>query len=74
MAVAKEDIKEGWYWVRNREERKLFIVHVSLEPTFETMDSTALKVFHHGWEFPTEISEVIRTCDFIARIEPPEGL
>lgn len=60
--------------MRNREERKPFIVHVSPDPTFETMDSTALKVFHHGWEFSTDISEVIRACDFLARIEPPEGL
>ena len=74
MAIAKEDIREGWYWVRNRTERKPFIVHVSLELTLETTDSQALKVFHHGWEFPTEISDVIRTCDFIARIEPPEDV
>jgi hypothetical protein len=74
MAIAREDIKPGWYWIQNRLERKLFVVKVAPDPTFETIDSVALIVWHHGWEFETDLSEALGVCDFIARIEPPEGV
>jgi hypothetical protein len=68
MAIDKEDIKEGWYWVRNR-ERPLGLSIVRIVDTFGSISA-----FYHGWDTCSSIHEAIGKCDFIARVEPPEGV
>ena len=72
MSIAKEDIKPGWYWVLDRKDGELSIVRVA---TFEiAIDDPETVVMHHGWEFSDKVDTAVEGFDFIARIEPPDGL
>jgi hypothetical protein len=72
MAIAKEDIKEGHYWVRSRKNSELSIVLVA---TYEIeIDNPETRVMHHGWEVPNTIDDAVEEFDFLMRIEPPEGV
>ncbi|MEA2896130.1 MAG: hypothetical protein QOJ84_1745 [Bradyrhizobium sp.] len=71
MPIAKEDIKPGWYWVLSRKDGGLSIVDVA---TFESMiDKPETVVMHHGWDWE-KVDAAVEGFDFIARIEPPDGL
>jgi hypothetical protein len=71
MAIAREDIKPGWYWVLNRKDGELSIACVA---TFESMiDDPETVVMHHGWDWE-RVDAAVEGFDLIARIEPPEGL
>jgi hypothetical protein len=71
MSIAKEDIERGWYWVLNRKNGELSIVSVA---TFEiTIDDPETVVMHHGWDWE-KVDTAVEEFDFIARIEPPDGL
>jgi hypothetical protein len=71
MSIAKEDIKPGWYWVLSRKDGELSIVSVA---TFESMiDNPETVVMHHGWDWE-KVDNAVEEFDFIARIDPPEGL
>jgi hypothetical protein len=68
MAIAKEDIKEGFYWVLDRSDRTLDIVSVTPH------QSRGLCV---GWlksAYTDYLSAAVQEVDFVARIEPPEGM
>jgi hypothetical protein len=72
MSIAKGDIKQGWYWVLNRKDGKLSIVCVKM---FEIeIEDPETVVMHHGWEFSDKVNTAVEKFDFIARIEPPDGL
>jgi hypothetical protein len=72
MSIAKEDIKPGWYWVLSRKDGELSIVCVE---TFDIeIDDPETVVMHHGWEFSEKVDAAVENFDFIARIEPPDGL
>jgi hypothetical protein len=70
MSIAREDIKPGWYWVLDRKRGGLSIVCVT---TIE-IDDPETVVMHHGWEFSDKVDAALEKFDFVARIEPPEGL
>jgi hypothetical protein len=66
MAIAKEDIKEGWYWLRSRDTGVLSVVQVG------TLGEK-LVVMHSRWT--ASLDDVATDdFDFVARIEPPEGV
>jgi hypothetical protein len=72
MAIAKEDIKEGFYWVRSRKDdwardRKNGELSIVLIAKW----SQGLVVLHPGYEVEDDDFELL---DFIVRIEPPEGV
>ena len=72
MSIAKEDIKPGWYWVLNCKRGELSIVCVA---TVEiVIDDPETVVMQHGWEFSDNVGAAVEKFDFIARIEPPDGL
>jgi hypothetical protein len=72
MSIAKEDINPGWYWVLDRKDGELSIVCVAtFEIAIEDPDNV---VMHHGWEFSDKVDTAVAKFDFIARIEPPDGL
>ena len=48
------------------------VVLVSPKPTFESLDSTVLAVWHCGSEFDETVPDCIERFDFVIRIEPPE--
>jgi hypothetical protein len=72
MSIAREDIKPGWYWVLNRKVGERSIVCVAM---FESMidNQETIVVMHHGWDWE-KVDTAVEGFDFIARIEPPEGL
>jgi hypothetical protein len=72
MSIAKQDIERGWYWALSRKNGELSIVSVA---TFEIeIDDPETVVMHHGWEFSEKVDTALEEFDFIARIEPPDGL
>jgi hypothetical protein len=72
MSIAKEDIRRGWYWVLNRKNGELSIVRVE---TFDIeIDDPEIAVMHHGWEVFEKVDTAVEKFDFIARVEPPDGL
>jgi hypothetical protein len=67
------DITPGYYWVTDRKRgNELSVVRVEPKPTFETIDSTELAVWHCGWEFDETVRHCVERFDFIVRIEPPD--
>jgi hypothetical protein len=60
-AIAKEDIKEGWYRVRYRKTGDLFDV--------EVWQISDVNLWVEGAEWGTE---AVEHFDFLARIEPPD--
>jgi hypothetical protein len=73
MAIAKEDIKPGWYWVRYKPTAyrdELGIVHVRNAYRDE------LWVFEPGSDNDGNVDQFLADGEqeFIARIEPPEGV
>jgi hypothetical protein len=72
MSIAKQDIKPGWYWVLDRKDGELSIVCVE---TFEIeIDNPETAVMRHGWEVFEKVDTAVEKLDFVARIEPPDGL
>ena len=63
MAIAKESIKEGWYWIRSRKNGNLSIVQVG-------KIRSDLAVFHHGWEVLDPLEHACAEFDFIDRVNP----
>jgi hypothetical protein len=72
MTIAREDVKPGWYWVLNRKDGERSIVCVAM---FESMidNQETVIVMHHGWDWE-KVDTAVEGFDFIARIEPPDGL
>jgi hypothetical protein len=72
MSIAKEGITPGWCWVLNRKDGERSIVCVAM---FESMidNQETVVVMHHGWDWE-KVDTAVEGFDFIARIEPPEGL
>lgn len=66
MAIAKEDIKPGWYRVQIRKTGGLLDAEV-----WQEADSS---LWVEGAEWGNKIDAVLKQVDFIARIEPPEGV
>jgi hypothetical protein len=66
MALSKEDIKEGYYWVRDK--------HGSFAVVNVKFDAGEYEVWLHGWDMPQTVAHVLKWSDFIPRIEPPEGM
>jgi hypothetical protein len=66
MAIAKEDIKPGFYWVRHQRELVIVRVESFLGPT--------LWVARHGSGTSDTLEDALEEFDFIARVEPPEGV
>jgi hypothetical protein len=69
MAIKKEDIKEGYYWVSDRQRAdELSIVLIAKW-------AKGLVALHPGYEIEDDlVSDFVDRFDFIARIEPPEGV
>ncbi len=65
MAIAKEDIIPGWYWVREHKTGELSRVEVWL---------LSGGLWIEGPEGGNEVDDALKWFDFIARIEPPEGV
>jgi hypothetical protein len=66
MAIAKEDIKPGWYWVRDRGlDPELFVVRVTRNDRYLSVERMSEK----EWD---GLDNFVEDFDFIARIEPPE--
>jgi hypothetical protein len=70
MAIAKEDIRPGWYWARTAAPRRqrLEIIHVRFLPNVKWW------VTYHGTDSVDDVEVAVEEFDFIARIEPPEGM
>jgi hypothetical protein len=66
MAIAKEDIRAGWYWVQIRKTGGLLDAEV-----WQEADGS---LWVEGAEWGNEIDAVLEEVDFIERIEPPEGV
>jgi hypothetical protein len=66
MALAKEDIRPGWYRVQIRSTGDLIDVEV-----WQTPDAN---LWVEYVDVGDEIDAVLKQVDFIARIEPPEGV
>ena len=63
MAIAKEDIKAGFYWVREKSpDHRTSVVLID-----------KFGVHFHGFG-PYTLDFVFEGHDFIERIEPPEGV
>jgi hypothetical protein len=67
MAIAKEDIRAGWYWVQIRKTGGLLDAEVWQVPGAD-------ELWVEGAEWGNEIDAVLKQADFIERIEPPEGV
>lgn len=70
MAVRYGDIKEGHYWVRDNLMKNLSIVSV----VGFSNDFGKLKVWNYCWGHSQSLNEAWSNNEFIARIEPPEGV
>jgi hypothetical protein len=72
MTIAKEDIKPGHYWVYPRGLKWLTVVLVRSHKTPRGAEHTL--IWPHGRESAYLPDEAFEFFDFIARIEPPEGV
>jgi hypothetical protein len=73
MAIAKEDIKPGWYWPLDQRQAR-YVAHVIELTTYFDPPDTSLMVEFHGLDDLEALDDVLRTDKFVARIEPPEGV
>jgi hypothetical protein len=71
MAISKEDIKAGWYWGRFS-DGSLEIINVAIDVNAAGRGNTI--VWYAGDQEAEALVDAMKLYDFIARIEPPEGL
>jgi hypothetical protein len=67
MAIAKEDIKDGFYWIR-------YSGMSDLDPFIVQVKGDDCGYFNLGLSITEPLADFILDCDFIARVEPPEGV
>jgi hypothetical protein len=65
MAIAKEDIKEGWYWVRSTHWDGLWIGRVIGEGD---------DLYYDDDEIGGYLAQLQGHIEFLQRIKPPEGV